>query len=139
MLEQYADANYWFALFVPKDQLHRQAREAAANVPAGCRVVTSALVIIEVLNGLSRELPEVKRRAVLFFESLHLRPEFVVIPFSTTLYERALALYLQSTDKDWGLVDCYSFIIMRDRKIHSALTHDRHFEQAGFRALLRET
>jgi predicted nucleic acid-binding protein len=29
-------------------------------------------------------------------------------------------------------------VIMEQQKITEALTHDRHFEQAGFRALLRE-
>ncbi len=41
-------------------------------------------------------------------------------------------------DKEWGLVDCVSFVVMREHGIEAALTTDRHFIQAGFRALLRE-
>lgn len=41
-------------------------------------------------------------------------------------------------DKSWSLTDCISFVVMRDRDIRSALTADGDFEQAGFRALLRE-
>ncbi len=37
-----------------------------------------------------------------------------------------------------GLVDCISFVVMRERNIEAALTADEHFIQAGFRALLRE-
>jgi hypothetical protein len=37
----------------------------------------------------------------------------------------------------WGLVDCVSFVIMRSLGIREAFTADRHFEQAGFVALLR--
>jgi len=40
-------------------------------------------------------------------------------------------------DKTWGLVDCVSFVVMRDAGILDSLTTDKHFEQAGFRALLR--
>jgi predicted nucleic acid-binding protein len=38
----------------------------------------------------------------------------------------------------WSLTDCASFVIMDQRQIAEALTHDRHFEQRGYRALLRD-
>ena len=40
--------------------------------------------------------------------------------------------------KEWGLTDCVSFLVMQDRGLTDALTTDEHFQQAGFRALLRE-
>lgn len=40
-------------------------------------------------------------------------------------------------DKGWSLTDCASCLIMNADSINEALTHDRHFEQMGFRALLR--
>jgi len=52
-------------------------------------------------------------------------------------FQDALALYEQSSDKEWSLTDCSSFLIMRELKITEALAHDKHFEQAGFDALLR--
>ena len=45
-------------------------------------------------------------------------------------------LYNARDDKDWSLTDCISFIVMKEHGITEALTGDRHFEQAGFRALL---
>ena len=54
-------------------------------------------------------------------------------------FERAFAFYTARLDKDWGLTDCASFVIMRDRGIVEALTHDHDFVQAGFRALLRDS
>ena len=41
-------------------------------------------------------------------------------------------------DKTWSLVDCASFVVMREHSITVALTSDRHFEQAGFTRLLRK-
>jgi predicted nucleic acid-binding protein len=49
-----------------------------------------------------------------------------------------LALFRSRPDKEWGLIDCTSFIAMSDRSLTKALTADEHFEQCGFRALLRD-
>ena len=36
------------------------------------------------------------------------------------------------------MTDCVSFVVMHERGLIEALTMDQHFQQAGFRALLRE-
>jgi len=48
-----------------------------------------------------------------------------------------LALFDSRRDKAWSLTDCISFVIMWRDGLDEALTSDHHFEQAGFRALLR--
>ena len=53
-------------------------------------------------------------------------------------YRQAFALYREREDKEWGLTDCLSFVVMNERGLTDALTADDHFRQAGFRALLRE-
>ncbi|PYP86948.1 MAG: hypothetical protein DMF61_12200 [Blastocatellia bacterium AA13] len=50
----------------------------------------------------------------------------------------AIALSSPKDDKEWGITDCISFVVMRERRLTKALTTDRHFQQAGFRTLLRE-
>ncbi|PAX51087.1 hypothetical protein CK510_26755 [Brunnivagina elsteri CCALA 953] len=60
------------------------------------------------------------------------------ITLTNSLYKLAFNLFKQREDKEWGLVDCISFIVMQDRAITDALTADTHFQQAGFRALLRD-
>ena len=52
------------------------------------------------------------------------------------LLERGVALFRTRADKNWPLTDCVSFVVMEERGIASALTADRHFVQAGFKALL---
>jgi len=61
-----------------------------------------------------------------------------IVPLARPLIERAMKLYSERPDKEWGLTDCASFVVMEDRGIREALTADEHFQQAGFRALLRE-
>jgi predicted nucleic acid-binding protein len=48
------------------------------------------------------------------------------------MFERAFAVYAKFADKEWSLVDCASFEMMRDEKLKDALTNDGHFTQAGF-------
>lgn len=56
--------------------------------------------------------------------------------FIDTVFFQALDLYEDRPDKRWGLTDCISFVVMRENELFEALTADRHFEQAGFVALL---
>jgi uncharacterized protein len=65
-------------------------------------------------------------------------PATVYVKSSATLLRRGLDLFAQHSDKDWSLVDCISFVVMKQHRLKEALTTDRHFVQAGFRALLRE-
>ena len=60
-----------------------------------------------------------------------------IVPMTEQLYSRAFGLYQSRPDKEWGLIDCVSFVVMHDHKLIEALTTDEHFEQAGFKALLR--
>jgi len=61
-----------------------------------------------------------------------------VVRLTPALFEEAFALYKTYRDKEWGLVDCISFVVMRQAGVEEALTFDQHFVQAGFRALMRE-
>lgn len=60
-----------------------------------------------------------------------------VIPQSGRLFDEALTLYAGRLDKGWSLTDCASMAIMTRRGITEALTSDHHFEQAGFKVLLK--
>lgn len=131
----FADANYWIGLFNPKDQLH-DAAVVASGTLTRTRLVTSEMVLVEVLNGLA-EYPALRGQVVLAVDAIMADPNTEVVPQSALLFRDALAHFRQHHDKEWGLTDCSSFVIMRQRGLHEALTHDHHFEQAGYTALLR--
>jgi predicted nucleic acid-binding protein len=54
------------------------------------------------------------------------------------LLRKAIDFYCLHQDKDWGLTDCISFVVMKERGLIIAMTADAHFQQAGFRALMLE-
>lgn len=61
---------------------------------------------------------------------------YQVFSVSESLLGEAVRLYRDRTDKDWGLTDCVSFVLMGQQGVAEALTADQHFVQAGFKALL---
>ena len=64
-------------------------------------------------------------------------PNVTVVPQTSLQFRAALDLYRARSDKEWSLVDCASVLIMQSENIAEGLTHDHHFEQVGFSALLR--
>jgi predicted nucleic acid-binding protein len=74
---------------------------------------------------------------MVLYRLLQTKTDLTIVPLSRSLLEQGLALYEQRVDKEWSLTDCISFIVMKQAGITEALTGDRHFEQAGFTALLK--
>jgi predicted nucleic acid-binding protein len=79
-----------------------------------------------------------RKAAVQSLDAVENDPKIEIIPITEELYARAFELYWNRPDKEWGLIDCISFIVMDEHGITDALTADDHFRQAGFRVLLKE-
>jgi predicted nucleic acid-binding protein len=135
MMRVFADTNYWIALLNPQDGLHARAAEASERFRPS-DIVTSDMVLTEVLNSFSDAGPHLRRGAAKLTEALW-ESSVTVHPFTRDLIEQALARYDSSGDKSWSLTDCASFYVMEQGGIRAALTYDRHFIQAGYEALLR--
>jgi len=121
----------------PSDQLHARALELAERLePDRIRLVTTRAVLLEIGNALAKR--RYRAASVDLLASLEADPSVEVVDLTPELYAEAFVLYRGRPDKEWGLIDCVSFVVMEGRGIAEALTSDEHFEQAGFRALLRE-
>lgn len=128
----FADTFYFLALINERDARHGEAvRFEAAHVS----LVTTAWVLTEVGDALSA--PENRDAFLNLLDLLKESPDVRIITASSDLFERGIELFRQRSDKDWSLTDCISFVAMKDENIVAALTGDHHFEQAGFRALLK--
>jgi predicted nucleic acid-binding protein len=135
MKRVFADTGYWIALLTPQDALHKEAHRLFATL-AGVKIVTSDWVLIELLDGFATKGPHLRSLASDAVAALKKNPKVIVEPQIRNEFNEAFQLYRDRPDKDWSVTDCSSFLIMRRYEIDSALTHDKHFEQAGFNALL---
>ncbi len=137
MKKVFADTGYWIALLNPNDELHLKARGVTASLSSNLRIVTSEMVFTELLNAFSKQGTFFKRTAVSLINQSFSNPNIEIFPQTSELVISALELYNQRLDQGWSHTDCASFKIMEIQNIIEALAYDKHFEQAGFIALLR--
>ena len=132
MAEAFIDTSFVVALINQRDQYHVQAVELASQFDKRSLVTTDA-VLLEIGNALARNFKEASIQIIEYFLT---SDEVEIIPLNTQLFARAFELYRSHLDKSWGLIDCVSFVVMRDFGLTESLTADKHFEQAGFAVLL---
>lgn len=99
------------------------------------KLVTTAWVLTEVGDALVA--PGHRECFTQMLDMLARDPNAVVLPATHELFLAGVDLFRSRPDKWWSLTDCISFVVMMRRAITDALTGDHHFEQAGFRALLK--
>jgi predicted nucleic acid-binding protein len=131
----FLDTSYVYALLNSRDRFHQAAVELEASLASErCRLVTTEFVLVEIADGLSSL--QFRTQAVNTIEILQQSPLMTIVPASSDLFQRGLKLYKERSDKDWGITDCISFVVMQERGITAALTADAHYRQAGFQPLL---
>ncbi len=129
------DTSFIVALVNQKDEDHEKALKLSADFERKQMVVTDA-VLLEIGNSLSRRF---KQSCIDAIDGLFDSNEVQIIRLDEIIFSKAFELYRTHIDKTWGLVDCVSFIVMKELNITDSLTSDRHFVQAGFRALMIES
>ncbi len=133
------DAAAFIALGNARDDLHQAAITVSQELAQSqAQVLTTDAVLIEVANAFSKVVlrPVALRLIEAVQESMALEVA-TIVHVDVDLWQRGWKLYQARTDKDWGLTDCISFIVMKDYGVYRAFTHDRHFEQAGYVRLLK--
>ena len=119
------DAFHHIAWQVQKDLVKNQSH-----------FVTSDFVIAEFCNAFSRI--KFRATAVQTINNIYKSKVWSVVPINESLMIKSLNLFTQMEDKEWGLVDCSSIILAREKQIATVFTADKHFEQAGFEILLKQ-
>jgi uncharacterized protein len=133
MTRIFADSYFFFALLNPRDPAHVKAVDFSRQNRGP--LATTAWVFTELADGLaSTPRRQVFRRLMDDFEANRAN---LLVPANAEVFEKGVDLYHSRPDKQWSLSDCISFAVMTEDGITSALTGDHHFEQAGFRALLK--
>jgi predicted nucleic acid-binding protein len=127
----FVDSAYVIALINERDRYHVQAKRLARLYRDRALIISEG-VLLEIGNALAGRF---RLKAAQVIEQMLGSSQVEVVYTSPRLLTLAIALYKQMDDKQWGLVDCISFVITRERGVTEALTSDHHFVQAGFRVL----
>jgi predicted nucleic acid-binding protein len=128
----FADTFFYLALLDDAEPDHERAL-AESKIPR--LIVTTEFILLELGNACARAEDHADFLALV--AGMRASPRVKIVPLASDLFNRGLARMRERSDKDWSLTDCISFVVMEDEGIHEALTGDQHFEQAGFKALLK--
>jgi predicted nucleic acid-binding protein len=117
------------------DQWHATAEAAWHGlIASGTSLITTSLVLIEIGDGLSRV--QHRQMAMGLYDRLRAAAGVEVVRVTAAEEEAGWELFRQRSDKEWGVTDCISMIVMRNRNVTDVFSVDHHFEQAGFHLLL---
>ena len=134
----FVDTSGWGNLVDTLQVFHQETRTIYEDAKQeGSRFVTTNYVIAELVALLSSPLRVPRSKSIGYIESIKSSSLVEIIHIDEYLDTKAWELLTNRTDKNWSLVDCSSFVVMREHKIVESLTTDHHFEQAGFVRLLK--
>lgn len=131
----FVDTAAWIALLNTSDALHQRSKQVMNQLKQQqAFLVTTEFVLLEVADALSA--PFIWTRTIAFINGLRQLNVLQIIPISQALLAEGWQLYSQRLDKEWGLTDCTSFVVMAQQQIAVTFTSDHHFQQAGLIKLL---
>jgi uncharacterized protein len=134
----FIDTAGWASFLVKYEPFHELAGALLRSVRRTARpAVTTNYVLAELGALLISPLRISHSERVEFVDSIRHAPWIGVIHIDKDLDSRSWAFLATHRDKDFSVVDCSSFVLMKELGISAAITTDRHFEQAGFECLLK--
>lgn len=131
MTAVFVDTGGWMACADGADPAHAACTAARdATLEAGRALITTDFVVDETLTLIRFRLGLAAANAwwQQIDGSARLRWERV----ENDRFERARHLFFQYRDKDLSFTDCTSIAVMRELKLTTVITTDRHFHRVGF-------
>jgi predicted nucleic acid-binding protein len=129
----FADSFHFLALLNRNEPAHERA--VLEHRRKWQSIVTTDCVILEIGDALCA--PRDHDDFLALHESLQADGRINIVRLTPELLSKGIRRFQERPDKDWPLTDCISFVVMEESGLHDALTADQHFEQAGFKALLK--
>jgi len=137
--EVFADTSGWATYFLNTEPAHDLSKVLMQGFHSNkTRILTTNYVLAE-LAALLIRLRSAHVMRIKILDTIHSSAWVEIVYIDPAVDREALELLKSRADKDWTLVDCTSFVLMKRREIQEALTTDHHFEQAGFVALLTQS
>jgi predicted nucleic acid-binding protein len=124
----FVDTSFVIALINERDQYHERAVALSYAFDSSPLITTDA-VLLEIGNALAKNF---RNEAIGVIQTLRGGANTETVEIDQSLFEKGLETYQKYADKDWGLVDCISFVVMWQKALTEVLTFDGDFEEAGF-------
>ncbi len=128
----FVDTSFFVAILNEKDKYHDLAGEMMGTLPHP--MLTTQWVLAELGNWLSYKAT--RDQLPFLIAEMENDSDFEILPADDASFRAGLKLYAGRPDKDWSFIDCISMSVMQSLSLTDVLTADRHFQQAGFKALL---
>ena len=124
----FVDTSALFAVVDANDQNHAAAAATWRELVADHEVlVTSSYVLVETVALLQRRL------GLEAVEDLHtdIAPLMQMLWVGAEVHQEAITMLLGAQRRYLSLVDCVSFVLMRQHQCRAAFAFDRHFVEQG--------
>ncbi len=126
MNETFVDASFWIAVTFPRDQHHIDGMLFWATALQRDRpTVTTNWTLYEAVTFLNG-----KDRHDLALQALEMVERTTTIVDAAEFEGEAVRVFPSHHDKRWSVVDCASFVCIRERGTRLALAFDNDFAQA---------
>ncbi len=126
----FIDASAWVAIANRKDRNHkgavrifRRLLDSSTRLIATTWTTYEALTIVKSRLGFSQ--------AERLWERIKARAVVDLIWIDEQIERNALELFWDYKDKNWGVVDCSSLVVMKAVGCRQAFAYDGHFVEAG--------
>jgi len=138
MNSAFIDTSGWASAFDDQQPHHEAAVLAFKQMrQSNLKIITSNYVIAELVSLLHSPLRIPRPQIFTTIDAIKITPYLEIIYIDAAIDATAWELCKARPEKSWSLIDCTSFVLMQQLDIQTALTTDRHFEQAGFIRLLK--
>lgn len=131
MKRLFLDTSYLIALEAADDQYHATASAHWQGLTRALpQLITTTYIFDEIVTFFNARNRHAKAMDLgnLLIES----PSVELVHVDDSIFRDAWRYFGRCSDKSYSFTDCVSFVLMKQLRIRTALTFDRHFAQAGF-------
>ena len=130
----YVDTSAFFAVLDRDDSCHPVAEDIWKRLMReSAPLVCTNYVLVEASALIQRRLGQ---KAMRVFEE-DIVPIVQIEWVDQPVHQAAVRMLLDSRSRSLSLVDCASFVVMRQLGLDTAFAFDRHFQSRGFHCLRR--
>lgn len=118
MSKIFVDTSGWATFFDTDEPFHPQTREIYTKVREnGTSLVTTNYVILELVSLFTSPFRISRPRIIEYIDVIKRSPSVDILHIAQELDDQAWQLLTERPDKKWSLVDCSSFVVMRNERI----------------------